>query len=78
MPKFKHEQRVKIIAGHHKGKTGAVFGHPVTIEVGLPKSSVAEGQDVVTDTGTFVEYHVDLDGTNATVPVMESDLEAAT
>ena len=76
MPKFKHEQRVKFIAGNHIGKTGVVFGHPVTIEAGVPKSQVAEGQDVGTDMVIFVEYLVDIDGTDATVPAMESHLEA--
>ena len=62
MPKFKHEQRVKIIGGQHNGKTGTIFGHPTTLEAGLPDTSVAEGQEVATDTSTFVEYQVDLDG----------------
>ena len=76
MPKFKHEQRVKIIAGDHRGKTGTIFGNPTTtLEAGLPQTSVAEGQEVATDALTFVEYQVDLDW-DETVSVMESDLEA--
>ena len=78
MPKFKNEQRVKIIAGDHSGKTGTIFGHPTTlVEAGLPETSVADGQDVATYAITTpVEYLVDLDGLDATVLVMESDLEA--
>lgn len=77
MPKFKHEDRVRIIAGGHSGKTGTIFGHPTTlVETGLPETSVADGQDVATYAITPpVEYEVDLDGSDATVPVMESDLE---
>ena len=76
MPKYKHEDRVRIIAGEHKGKTGAIFGSPTKV-FAAPYLPVAEGQEIAGDEAVSFLYQVDLDGTDDTVPATEADLEAA-
>ena len=76
MPKFTHEDRVRITGGEYAGRTGAIFGNPSRV-FGVPYTPVAEGQEIAgEEAGSFL-YQVDLDGTDETVPVIEADLEAA-
>ena len=68
MPKFQHENQVRIIEGVHLGRTGVVFGNP--FQASAPE---VEGRAFGVD-GYL--YRVDLDGVNGTVTIMESDLAA--
>lgn len=66
MPKYKHEDRVRIIAGEYDGKTGAIFGSPTMV---IGRAPASEEQ-------RLYEYDVDLDNSPDTVSVMESNLES--
>ena len=68
MPKFQHEDQVRIIEGVHLGRTGVVFGNPF-------RTSAQAVEDRAFGVDEYL-YRVDLEGVDGTVTVMESDLAA--
>ena len=78
MPKFKDEDRVRVIGGAYAGQTGIIYGNPTQISAGIPAGSVAEGHELATEPTELYEYQVDLEGVDVNpVAIMEADLEAA-
>ena len=74
MPSFKHEDRVRVVAGEYAGQTGTVFANPNIVRSAL--APVGEGQDIAGEERLSYIYEVDLDKSDEPVMIPESDLNA--
>ena len=76
MPKFKHEDKVRVVEGQYAGQTGTIWGKPTSIGAVL-MAPISEGEDISGEEKVTFLYQVDLDESDDLVRLMESSIAFA-